>query len=344
MKTKYIGGAIVLLIAASMILSAIPVTANTTTANVKGYNPNKFSRKNTPETGTTFQGILEEGFEDGVMPPPGGWYTIDENTNRPWTIVDKPTNPDYIHNGEYAGWVNYDSEFSHDNWLVSPDIAITGDEAYLIFWALADTNWPGATVELWIRGASIEDVMLWDMIADEVWEEFIYREMSFDISNYIGETINISWRYVGFDGQSFGLDDIFVGVPLYPDLDCDGELTWVDVETNTTVEGEFTISNVGDAESLLNWEITEFPEWGEWEFDPENGIGLTPEDSPLTIEVSVLAPTDQETEFTGEVKIVNVDSEGDFCIIDVSLTTPRSKNTISHTILQRLKFAKRTHN
>ena len=24
---------------------------------------------------------ITEGFEDGVMPPPGGWYTVEENYN-----------------------------------------------------------------------------------------------------------------------------------------------------------------------------------------------------------------------------------------------------------------------
>ena len=133
--------------------------------------------------------ILSEGFEDGTMPPPGGWYTIDNNPTYNWEIVDNATYPDFVHSGDYAGWVNYDSGNQSDEWLVSPDIDLTGlDEVTLIFWAESDTNWSGATVELHIRGDGFDDV-IWDMIKDESWDDFIYREMTFDLSNYVCQII-----------------------------------------------------------------------------------------------------------------------------------------------------------
>jgi len=54
------------------------------------------------------------------------------------------------------------------------------------------------------------DDIIWDMVADESWTTFEYREKVFDISSYAGKTIQIAWRYVGIDGESFGLDDINV--------------------------------------------------------------------------------------------------------------------------------------
>jgi len=216
MKRNYIvKKAGILLVAAVLILSAISVTANTNTVKtIKAQDPMP----------AAFDTLLSEGFEDGVMPPPGGWSTIDTSSTRNWGIVDAVTYPDFVHSGDYAAWVNYDSTVASDEWLISPDIDLIGySSVTLTFWAESDTLYPGATMELHIRGAGFDDT-IWDMIQDETWDTFEYREMTFDLSNYIGDTINISWRYVGLDGESFGLDDILVtaesgGDPLIADAD-----------------------------------------------------------------------------------------------------------------------------
>jgi len=107
-----------------------------------------------------------------------------------------------------------------------------------------------------------------------------------------------------------------------PDLDCDGTLGWEDVDPGATVTGSFTVENVGDPGSLLDWEIQSYPDWGTWTFTPESGADLTPEDGAITVDVEVVAPDEPETEFEGEVKIVNSDDPADFCIVEVALATP----------------------
>ena len=129
----------------------------------------------------------------------------------------------------------------------------------------------------------------------------------------------------------------FEEIPSVPDLDGDGELSWVDVEPSSTVTGTITIENVGDAGSLLDWEVDEAPTWGTFSFDPESGTDLTPEDGDLTIDVEVVAPADEETEFTGTIKIVNSEDSSDFIEIDVSLTTPLVKNNIQNLFVQFLE-------
>jgi PKD repeat protein len=151
--------------------------------------------------------IITEGFEDGIMPPPGGWYTLDGNAVEPWFIVDDLS---YVHSGNYAAAINFDSLSQSDNWLVSPNINLTGYvKANLTFWAASDTMYPNATMELHIRGDGF-DYIIWDMIQDENWTTFEYRELTFNLSTYLDQTINISWRYVGLDGESFLLDDILI--------------------------------------------------------------------------------------------------------------------------------------
>jgi len=111
--------------------------------------------------------------------------------------------------------------------------------------------------------------------------------------------------------------------PLIPDLDCDGDLTWTGVEPETKVIGSFTVENIGNNFSLLDWEISDYPEWGVWTFSPLHGDNLKPEDGSIIVEVSVVAPEEKNKEFSGEVKIVNKEDSNDYEIISVSLTTPR---------------------
>jgi hypothetical protein len=112
------------------------------------------------------------------------------------------------------------------------------------------------------------------------------------------------------------------------DLQGNGVLSWVDVDPGSTVSGDFSIENVGLPGSEIDWEIITWPEWGEWTFTPASGDGLTPEDGPVTIQVSVVAPEDPDEEFNGYIKIVNVDDSSDSCLIHVSLVTPQNTSLI----------------
>jgi hypothetical protein len=105
------------------------------------------------------------------------------------------------------------------------------------------------------------------------------------------------------------------------DLSCNGTLTWVNVTPGNTATGSFTVQNTGDAGSDLAWKVTEWPTWGTWTFSPGYGHNLTPEDGPTTINVNVIAPNQQNQEYTGQIKIVNIDDSSDYQIIPVSLKT-----------------------
>lgn len=120
-----------------------------------------------------------------------------------------------------------------------------------------------------------------------------------------------------------------------PDLDCEGFIQWVDVLAGSTVEGEFIVENIGTPTSELNWEIDEYPEWGDWTFTPDHGNALTPEGGEFTVEVSVVAPPDENSDFSGVIKIINSDDPSDFDTITVTLKTPRSK-PVYLNILERI--------
>jgi len=158
------------------------------------------------------------------------------------------------------------------------------------------------------------------------------------------DSVEISYNYSRSVDMVVSNWDSNIGNYLYynqisysavPDLICEGNLRYIDIAPGSTNTGTFSIENVGDPESELDWEISEYPEWGEWNFNPSSGTDLTPEDGNITIDVTIVAPEDSNEIFTGNVIITNTENSNDFCIIDVLLKTPREK-PVHHKILSRL--------
>jgi hypothetical protein len=124
--------------------------------------------------------------------------------------------------------------------------------------------------------------------------------------------------------------------PNNPDLDCSGSLSWTDVKSGATVAGSFQVQNIGDADSLLNWTVNKSSiNWGTWSFTPKSGEGLTPEEGNITVQVSVIAPKQKDSEFQGQLRVENQNNLSDFHLIPVYLKTPRVKFH-PNTFLQRL--------
>ena len=124
---------------------------------------------------------------------------------------------------------------------------------------------------------------------------------------------------------------------LQPDLDCEGTLSWSDVKPGSTATDTFYVKNVGDLFSELDWEKCDEPTWGTWTFNPSSGDDLKPEDGKLTVQVTVVAPNEKNKQFTGQVKICNKEDTSDYCIIQVSLATPKNKPFINSPFLQFLE-------
>ncbi len=114
------------------------------------------------------------------------------------------------------------------------------------------------------------------------------------------------------------------------DLNCYGKLRWSNIKVGTTVIGSFTVENIGDPGSELNWyiDLDSIPEWGIWTISPMDGSGLTPEDGPIKVEVSVVAPSEKDKEFSGNIKVVNLEDPLDFDVVSVYLSTPRNRVSI----------------
>ena len=126
------------------------------------------------------------------------------------------------------------------------------------------------------------------------------------------------------------------GWTYVPDLRSDGNLYWSNVKPGSINQGSFTIENVGTSGSLLDWNITDWPDWGSWTFTPPNGEDLIPGDGLQTITVFVTAPDQKDDTFSGSITIENIHNKDDSCTIPVSLTTPKSHPFRLQNIIERL--------
>jgi len=356
-KNNILKGAGVLLIAAVMILSTVSATANTEETRVAGpyikTDIKTAASNNNPMIG---KGVFEDSFEnyeDFIVDDFPPWTTYDGDGGQTWGVdgvtwpntnyigsfmIFNPsqTTPPFVdhppHSGEkYAScWDAVTASAPNDDWLFTPQLHLE-EAGMLSFWGRSLNDAYGLEEIEYGISTTDTDPSSFTIVSGPVinvptdWTEYTY-----DLSNYAGSDIYIGIHVVSNDHFAFFLDDFSVtGVAMSePNLDCDGELTWTDVEPGETVTGSFTVENIGEPESMLNWEVESYPtDWGNWTFTPSSGSGLTPEDPAVTVDVEVVAPEEQEQTFTGEVKIVNLEDPDDFCIIDVSLATPVSQES-----------------
>ena len=240
-----------------MILSTAPLIATT---SVSSQSVTIEKTKSGMESLSDI--LIQEGFEDGEIPPSGWTHTNTQDPPYTWHIIDTSDTDVGVHSGNYAAAVKRYHISTQDEKLISPELDLTGyEEITLEFWAASWTWNPSATVKVIIEGDGIYDE-IWDMIQDEDWETVEYRNVTLDLSIYADETITICFQYVGIQGWHFGLDDIIVyagELPQPPELEI-GRITggWAGFGNGGKVSAE--IKNVAESEAEdaadVEWSIS----------------------------------------------------------------------------------------
>jgi hypothetical protein len=114
--------------------------------------------------------------------------------------------------------------------------------------------------------------------------------------------------------------DISDNCEISPDLESEGgPLSWTDVEPNDQRTGTIKVENAGDAKSMLNWEVTNYPDWVT--ISPTQGEDLTPEDGQVSLTVTATAPDELGETNSGTIKIKNLEYVSDIEEIDISIST-----------------------
>lgn len=112
----------------------------------------------------------------------------------------------------------------------------------------------------------------------------------------------------------------------FSDLQAEGVLYWPNTKAGSTITDSFTIKNVGEPGSEIDWEIISWPTWGQWSFEPVSGENLTPESGYLTINISVVVPDKKNQYFNGYIKVVDVENNKNSDLVHVSLSTKKTRN------------------
>jgi hypothetical protein len=127
---------------------------------------------------------------------------------------------------------------------------------------------------------------------------------------------------------------VITGKVPVPDLDCDGSLSWTNIHAGDTVSGTFQVGNIGDPGSLLNWQVTSWPDWGTWTFAPPSGTGLAA-GAWTTVTATCISPKLpyvlqilQNHQYGGNIVVTNTDNVSDNDTVPVSLITPVNQPSI----------------
>jgi len=173
---------------------------------------------------------LAEGFE-GTWPPEG-WTVVSpsghvEGDN--WS--QGPLASESVYEGDHIAQVNYDEELVDQDCQLSFDYAIVEDEDHLNFAVAASSHWmiTEGNYTMLVLVDGVEVFNLADNYGDTNW---VYEIHDIDLTSYIGQTVTLTFQYVGNDGAALYLDRVGVNAgadvpppPEAPENDtCEGAI------------------------------------------------------------------------------------------------------------------------
>lgn len=199
---------------------------------------------NTGSDGYAFD--FEQDYVEGSLI---GWKTIDaDGDTYNWTL--SPTGEGFGHNSSNGvvmsySYSNYSGALSPDNYLVSPQLAITANNHYVSFWASAlDEVYPADHFGLAVSttGTSASDFAMiqeWTMTA----KQGNWYEYTVDLNAYVGQEIYIAIRHFNSqDNFCLCVDDVFVGPQAKDPL----------TSCSIALDGTTVATNVAGTQYLLN--------------------------------------------------------------------------------------------
>ena len=155
---------------------------------------------------------VEEGFEGGAVPPEC-WSMIDaDGDGNNWFPLE---NEDFANSGSFsagsASWDFFEGPLTPDNYLVSPQLSVGTDESLSYFISAIDTNFFAEQYQVLVSTTGNEIADFTDELITETLEGPDQIERSFDLSEYEGEEIYITWRHFGVtDFNVITLDDVIL--------------------------------------------------------------------------------------------------------------------------------------
>lgn len=362
---NFLKGAVVLLIAVTMFLSTIAVTADTSTTPILSHKINTEVHKGYTEINPNGVVLWDNGmhYHNAIASQWDPTYSYDAVGADDFQFEETTIVTDVHWMSCYGYSTDYDFDWNVSFYMDRGDGNAPGEKIY-------EEVFPNAMV----HETFVEEVEYWNAWLFSYWVDlsdaitFTGGEKYWISIQGIGTPFTRSfwvchhpivlhelvWKspYFGVldwtdSSEYFDISRDFCfqltgdGEPVLPDLECEGDLSWDKVPTGSIVNSSFMIYNNGDVGSMLQWEVQSVPSWGtnwtlNWtkEFHYSTNFGFVGTTTPEEVFIEVKAPDEKNKKFEGEIVLVNSDDSSDTCSISVMLNTPRSRETYNTFVIQ----------
>lgn len=157
---------------------------------------------------------IYESFE-GQSFPPADWTiaVLDEDGDHTWA-----RNTNFPRTGLACAYIGSEME-AHDDWLITPCLAITEDDYTFSFWASNHEEYYGTiyidTFNVKVSSQSNDASDFTNIIASAVAPPAgVYMQYSYDLSAFIGSNVFVTIQAIGADGMNLYIDDV-LGPEIY---------------------------------------------------------------------------------------------------------------------------------
>lgn len=188
-----------------LIVAALALTASFAVAKTNVPGQNRLGVDVSDVNAQLFQGSLTtdyfEGFEGAF--PPAGWT---QGITDPATTWFQSTSP---YEGVYNAGCQWQAVTTQDETLsFTQTIDVAGGEYVLQFFAA------GSVGQSWdlndTQTVEVDGLTVWDFDSAPPSAYQVYEQFSIDLSAYDGMTVTITFRYTGFDGDYYQVDNVLV--------------------------------------------------------------------------------------------------------------------------------------
>ena len=192
---------------------------------------------------------------------------------------------------------------------------------YFCDWAAASSGGPDLKIYNW----DTQTWKTWTNIGDNDEKKWVWKNTGTDSNKYVNDD---GWVWVRV--RTEGNDDTILDTvsllyePIKPNLKCPDKIVFDTLSPGKTGSKSLDVENCGPVQTELDWEITDWPNWGDWTFNPKSGSGLKG-GGIVSVNIKVTAPS-STGEYTGQIKVENKDDSNDVCYVNVYLTVKNSRN------------------